>query len=99
MPPGWRAVSACFTTRPGSGRAGTGRARGGAAGTAGAGAAAGVGGGLGVLHHPPRLGQVEDDAIEARLVDALVDVALLDPVPALRPGAAERPPRSPRPFG
>ena len=37
---------------------------------------------LGVLDHPPRLGQVEHDAVEVGLVDALVDVAHLDAVAA-----------------
>ena len=40
--------------------------------------AAGVQRLLGVLHHPPRLGQVEHDAVEVVDVDALVDVAHLD---------------------
>ena len=41
----------------------------------------------GVLHHPPRLGQVEDDAVQVRLVDALVHVLRLDTV-AAQPGKA-----------
>ena len=36
---------------------------------------AGVQGVLGVLHHLPRLGQVEHDPVEVGLVDALVEVA------------------------
>ena len=34
--------------------------------------------GLGVLHDPPRLGQVEEDAVEVVDLDAVVDVAHLD---------------------
>ena len=37
-----------------------------------------------VLHHLPRLGQVEHDAVEVGLVDALVAVAVLDAVPVAR---------------
>ena len=41
---------------------------------------AGPQGHLGMGQHPPRLGQVEQDPVEPRLVDPLVDVAHLHPV-------------------
>ena len=44
--------------------------------------AAGAQRSLGVLHHLPRLGQVEHDAVEVGVVDALVAVAHLDAVAA-----------------
>ena len=47
---------------------------------------------IGVRHHLPRLGQVEHDPVEAGLVDALVAVALLDPVAVDAPrGRGTRP--------
>ena len=45
---------------------------------------------LGVLHDLPRLGQVEHDAVEVGLVDALVAVAQLDAVAVERLVAEER---------
>ena len=51
--------------------------------------AAAVHGAGGVLDHPPRLGQVEHHPVEVGLVDALVDVALLDRVPVERVAAEE----------
>ena len=45
---------------------------------------AGAEGLLGVGQHPPRLGQVEQDPVEALLLDALVDVADLHPVAGAR---------------
>ena len=44
---------------------------------------------LGVLHDLPRLGQVEHDAVEVGLVDALVAVAQLDAVARRALGAEE----------
>ena len=44
---------------------------------------------LGVLHHLPGLGQVQDDPIQVLVVDALVAVPDLHPVPLHRLDAAE----------